>query len=275
MVRIHDLIAVESDTEAVARALVRFSSELGAAIVGAFHITCSDEAEGQCSQVFQRSFVEGQLPELKPGCRWPFRSANLGARYEWGAVGMAEEHFALSPNDLKLLVLKINAHVGVSDTVDGPSYGQIDRYGHESSCCGALAGLLRGGDIPALDELGEAFRYDGKDRVAILRDSSRVEPRHRALFAAVTNARLQARRAVEDIRQHRPKTPTVFLVLPAVTINRPDADSELVVGQYGIDWTQQSPSVKYHGLGDDPAAYRLRHQRQRAIIEDADWPAAE
>ncbi len=275
MVRIHDLIAVESDAEAVSRALARFSSELGAATVGAFHITCSDETEGQCSRVFQRSFVEGQLPALKPGCRWPFRSANLGARYEWGAVGVAEEHFALSPDALKLLVLKINAHVGVNDTVDGPLYGKIDRYGQESSCCGALAGLLGGGDIPALDELGKTFRFDGKDRVAMLQDPGRVEPRHRALFAAVTNARLQARRAAEDIRQHQPKTPTVFLVLPAVTINRPDVDSELVVGEYGIDWTQESPSVKYRGLGDDPAAYRLRHQRQRAIIEDADWPPVE
>ena len=274
MVRIHDLIGIESDSEVAAEALRRFARELNAPIVGAFHITCCDETERQCAQVFQRSFVDGILPELKPDCCWPFLAVNLGARYEKGAIGVAEHHFAISADIVKLLVIKINAHVGVLDTPDGPQYGRINRYGQESSCCGALAGLLAGGDLPAMDELRESFSFDGKDRVSILRDSSLVDPRHRALFAAITNARLQARSAAEDIRNNRPKTPTIFLVIPAVTLNRSGSDSELVVGQYGIDFSEQVPSVKYDGLGDDPASYRFSHGVSGIRIEDASWPAA-
>ena len=51
----------------------------------------------------------------------------------------------------------------------------------------------------------------------------------------------------------------MFLVLPCVTINRPGPDTELLVGQYGIDWTQDSAEIKYSGLGDNPAAYRVRY----------------
>jgi len=273
MARIHDIIGVESGLEVAVEALQEFSGELNAPIVGAFHVTCCDETEGQCAEVFQRSFVEGLLPELKPDCRWPFRAANLGARYEQGAIGVAEDHFAIDPDATKLMVVKINAHVGVLGTADGPQYGRIKRYGHQSSSCGALAGLLAGGSLPAMNDIRDALCYDGKDRVAMLCDESLIDPRHRALFAAITNARLQARAAVEDIRANRPKSPTIFLVMPTVTFNRGDADTELVVGQYGIDFTEEAPTVKYDGLGDDPSDYRLSHDDGGAKVEDASWPA--
>ena len=69
-----------------------------------------------------------------------------------------------------------------------------------------------------------------------------------AALAAVAGARLQAARAVADIAKYRPLWPTVFLVVPCVTINRTESDTELVVGQYGIDATGQRPENCYQQL---------------------------
>ena len=98
-----------------------------------------------------------------------------------------------------------------------------------------------------------------------------MPPDERALRAAVVNARLQARRAAADIAEHCPHGPTIFLVVPCVTINRASPDTELVVGQYSIDWSGMSPETKYVGLGDDPAAYRIRHGRS-VVVEDDPSP---
>jgi hypothetical protein len=35
------------------------------------------------------------------------------------------------------------------------------------------------------------------------------------------------------------------------------------------------PVVKYQGLGDDPAVYRVRHELNRLHVEDAHWPGHE
>jgi hypothetical protein len=40
-----------------------------------------------------------------------------------------------------------------------------------------------------------------------------------------------------------------------------------------VDWTESKAEVKYHGLGDDPAAYRISHDRAQLQIEDDRWPA--
>jgi hypothetical protein len=64
-------------------------------------------------------------------------------------------------------------------------------------------------------------------------------------------------------------------VLPCVTINRvAEPNTELVIGQYGIDRTEQTPAIKHRGLGDDPAGYRVRHEQGRVVIEDDQWPDA-
>jgi len=271
---LYDLIGTERELSQVGWALREFARQLGATVVGALHVTCSDEAEWECGEAFQRWFAAGALPELKPASRAPFRSINLGARYEWGSIRTVDEHFrsAESRAPLKLVVVKINAHVAVRASPEGPEYGWLRRYQGDSACCGSLAALLQGVRLPAIRELAEAFAADGKNRVAVLRDTSRVALEHRALLAAVTSARLQAQRAVLDIQEQRPEVPTVFLVLPCVTINRPGPDAELVVGQFGVDWTEPSPSTKYRGLGDDPGAYRVRHDQGRVTITDDQWP---
>jgi hypothetical protein len=159
--------------------------------------------------------------------------------------------------------------VGVFQTEAGPEYGWLKRYGARSTCCGALAALLAGSDLPAVRELAETFASEGKDRLALINDPTVVPQEHRALVAAITNAALQARRAAGDIERRRPQTPTRFLVLPCVTLNRPGPDTELLVGRYEIDWTSQAPATSHEGLGDDPAGYRIAHQHGRLSIQEA------
>jgi len=274
MSQLQDLIGVERELSQVGWAVRDFAQRLGPAAIGALHVTCSDEAEWECAEAFQRWFAAGVLPELKPACRAPFRSTNLGARYEWGAVRIAEEHFATpqARDGLKLLVVKINSHVAARQTAQGPEYGWLQRYQCESACCGALAAMLEGSDLPAIEELVEAFAADGKNRLAVLRDAHRVPAGQRALLVAVVSARLQAERAVRDIREHDPQTPTIFLVLPCVSINRPGPDTELVVGQFGVDWSQSAAKVKYRGLGNDPAGYQICYDQGRLVLKDDHWP---
>ena len=275
MTQLQDLIGTETPLSQVGNALRRFAQELDAPVVGACHVTCSDETETECADAFQHWFVREVLPELKPNSRAPMRSINLGGRYEPGLIRVAEQHYATpkSRQQCKLMVVKINAHTALIHSSEGPEYGWLQRYGSRSACCGALAGLFQQSTLPAVEDLRETFASEGKNRLSVLEDQTRVHPRHRSLLTAVTSAALQATRALADIRSYQPQTPTVFLLLPCVTINRLcEPDTELVVGQYGIDLTEQEPAIEHRGLGDDPAAYRVRHEQGRVVIEDDRWP---
>lgn len=264
------LIGQERGIKRLSGTLHELGRRLGAPVVGALHVTCADESEKECIQAFERGF-SGLLPDLKYGEQSHFRIANLGARYEWGAARIAEEHFATRASDqaFKLLVVKVNAHVAAEQGPDGWTYGELDRYGLKSACCGALAGLLGGGTgQPFLDELGEAFASEGLDRVGLINAEDGVEPRQRMLVAALVSARLQARQALVDIQEHRPKTPTLYLVVPCVTVNRPGEDTEILCGFYQADFRENPPAITYQGLGDDPRAYRIRSQQGQVQVED-------
>jgi hypothetical protein len=276
MNRLHELIGVEVELARVPRALRELAQELGAPAVGVHHITCSDEVAVESAEALQQWFSDEELPDFKPQSRAAFRTANLGARYEFGSIRVAEDHYATHPSRdaFKLMVLKIDTHVGRQLTGEGPKYGSIDRYGLQSTCCGALTALLGGASLPALDELQDVWCADGYDRLAALNDEDAIPAEHRLLLAAVVAARLQAGLALQDIEDHRPETPTIYLVLPCVTINSHEPGTEILVGQYAVDATQSPPTVKYHGLHADPAAYRVKHEENgRAILEDDHWPS--
>ncbi len=275
--KLHALIGVECKLESTSATLREYVEELAPAAVGACHVTCSDESERECAEAFRRWFAGRLLPELKPADRAVFHTVNLGARYEWGTVRVAEEHYAvpnISARGFNLMLVKINSHVAVRDADEGLEYGWLDRYGCRSACCGALTALMKGSQLPAVRELEGLFALDGLDRLGTLLDVGRVPIERRALLAAAVNTRLQARRAAADVEEHRPRRPALFLVVPCVTINRPGPDTELVVGRYEVDWRGDAPTTKYRGLGDDPAAYRVTHQRRRVLIEDDQWPEA-
>ena len=239
-------------------------------VVGAYEVVCSDEVERESESVFQRLFVQQMLPLLKSGNRAVFSTVNLGSRYEPGAIQIAEDHYATpeSEHAAKLMVVKISAHVAVGQSFGGPAYGHFNRYGRRSTCCGALASMLAGGDLPVVTELAETFRHDGNDRLKTLNDPSTVPAEHRALLAAVANARLQAGRAAAEISGYQPETPTKWLILACVSINRPEPDTEVIVGRYLIDTTGEVPTIEYQGLGDDPATYRVHHDKSGLRITD-------
>ena len=283
MERLRQLVGHEKTLKEVTQTLYFSADSLGSAAVGAMHITCADESERECADAFQHGFVRYMLPPLKPGSASTFRLANLGGRYEWGAVRIAEPHFATrdAGDRFKLLVVKINAHVALEDD---PSHhtglsevsetrpftlGTWKRYGKESACCGALHALLEGHHEPFAEELREAFGSEGHDRVAALLDENRVDPTYRALYAAMVSARLQARKVTLDIQDYSPVTPTFFLVLPCVTINRHERDTEILSGIYTVDGRDGGRDATYFGLGDDPAAYETRiGSRGRFLVTD-------
>ncbi|MCP4592042.1 MAG: hypothetical protein GY842_15005 [bacterium] len=271
------LIGRETDPARVCAGLREYARKGRFPVVGACETVCSDEAERESESVFQRLFVKQMLPVLKSGTRAAFGTVNLGSRYEPGAIQIAEDHYATSECEqtAKLMVVKINAHVAVQESSDGPTYGRMDRYGCRSTCCGALASMLAGGDLPAVKELAQAFRHDGNDRLETLNDPNKVPAKYRTLLAAVTNARLQADRAVAEISGYDPKTPTKWLVLSCVSINRPEPDTELPVGRHLIDATADAVTTEYQGLGDDPATYRVEHDKDGVRITDDRWPESD
>jgi hypothetical protein len=270
MERLYRLIGHEQDIESVSRSLYAYASESGVPAVGALHLTCSDESERECVDAFQHTFAEYLLPNLKFGERSVFRLANLGARYEWGAVHIAEEHYSTSAskNDFKLLVVKVNSHVCVEHKTEGHTFGHMLRYDSESTYCGALHSLMAGGRLPFADDLCEALASGGIDRLSRLLDAVQVPSLDRSLFIAIASARVQARRAIIDIRDRKPDSPTLFLILPCVTLNKKAKDGEILCGLYRADWRSEQPTFDYRGLGDDPAGYRLQRSHGRVTVED-------
>jgi hypothetical protein len=270
MQRVHDLVGQEHALDEVSRNLRDAARARGAAAVGALHVTCSDESELECREAFQQWFARELLPELKFGSRSPFCTSNLGGRYEERSIPFAEDHFATpaTRESFKLLVVKINAHVCVHVHRAQVCYGKMPRYESESTYCGALHALLDGQSSPAIDDLGSLFGADDKNRVAMLNDPGIVDPTVRSLLVAIIAARVQARRAMVDVRNHAPASPTVYWILPCVTLNRAERDTELVVGIYTAEQSGEDLEETYFGLGDDPRRYVVRQAYGRLQVGD-------
>ncbi len=269
--QIRGFVGSERSVQEVSRSLYFACRELKPAAVGAMLITCADESEHECADAFQTGFSQYLLPELKFAHRSAFRLANLGGRYEWGAVRIAEDHFvtAETENSDKLLVCKINAHVAVEEENGAPRFGIMTRYQRPSACCGAMQALMGNAALPFASDLREAFRSEGVDRLAALLDPKRVAPDERPLLAAVVSARLQARRAMLDIQDYRPASPTFYIVVASVTLNRRGTDGEIVCGVYTADHRREGERQEsYFGLGDDPAAYTVSREGHRLRIDD-------
>ena len=276
MTELHHLIGQERSLREVAQTLHAWAQTRNAAEVGALHVTCSDESERECVEALQRSFVDYLLPTLKFARRSAFQLSNLGGRYEWGAAPLAEDHFQShrSATGFTLLVAKINAHVAFEEiptaTETSATYrlGVWDRYGRDSTSCGALNSLMAGERSPFLDDLRQAFDSEGRDRLATIRDDQKVDPRFRPLVAALVSARLQGRKAVLDIQDHAPAQPTYWVVLPCVTVNRHERDTEIVCGVYTVDGREGERVVTYSGLGDDPTGYQIARVDGRFSVTD-------
>jgi len=267
MDQLKDIVGTERSLEGVCQAIHHSAVARHPQIVGAMHITCADESEHECVSTFERCFVKYMLPSLKFAQQSAFRIANLGGRYDWGAVRIAEQHYADADRTAsrRLLVVKVNSHVGVLDTAEGTRFGVMDRYGTESHCCGALHALLGGDTRPFAEDLAEVFVSEGADRLAALRDDDGVDPTYRFLYAALVSARLQARKVILDIQDYE-QSRTEFLVIPCVTLNRPERDTEIVCGFYLATPEKGNKEPDYYGLGDDPSAYEHRLKNRRLVF---------
>jgi len=267
--RLTSRFGVEHDIDGAARELKYCVQQLGFDVCGAHLVTCSDETEAEAADAFQQWFSRDLLPVLRFSDRAPFRTANLGARYEWQSVGIAEDHFALNVEDgqRKVMVIKIHSHVAAEETNEGCVFGVFPRYGIPSTCCGALGKLLEGGAGPVFDELRETFASEGLDRLALLNDEAVVPEGLRPLAAAVVQARLQARRVLLDIQEHACATPTLYLVVTSVILNRPNRDGEILVGMYAADHLEGERHEYYMGLGDDPRGYVFDAARKPIRVE--------
>ena len=74
--------------------------------------------------------------------------------------------------------------------------------------CGALDAVLEESYEPFAQMLAADLDFGAVNRLAALRDARpSVDPALRNLFAAVTNARVQARRAMLDIQDYAPRSP--------------------------------------------------------------------
>lgn len=253
------LVGVEERLDAVNIALRYFARDMNPPVVGAYQISCSDESEGEWTLSFHKEFVRALLPDLKFLKRSAFHTANLGARYEQGALGIAEEHYAGAvPKDgFKLMLVKLHSHVSVVAHPDGLHFGEMVRYGQESAFCGALDALLKGTDAGFTRALQRTFAMGGIDRLAMLRNPEQVNPGLQSLYAAIVNTQLQAERILEDVRAHKPQSPTVYVIASSVTLNRVAHDTELLCGVALLD-CRGEPAAEYVGLGTDPSRYTLK-----------------
>ena len=273
MTELFALVGQERSLADVAHTIRAWATTQDAAEVGALHVTCSDESERECVEALQRGFIEHLLPVLKFARRSAFQLSNLGGRYEWGAAPLAEDHFLSerSRRGYTLLVGKINAHVAFEETPGHDArfrLGIWDRYGRDSTSCGALNALVAGARSPFLDDLREAFDSEGRDRLAALRNARQVDPLVRPLAAALASARLQARKAALDLQDRTPTQPTFWIILPSVTVNRHEEDTEIVCGVYTVDGRDGTRAVTYSGLGDNPAAYQIERVDDRFAVTD-------
>jgi hypothetical protein len=251
------LIGAEHELRTVNGALKAAAQRIDAPAVGAMQIRCSDEAEREGVDEFQADFAEHLLPSLKPAHRAPFATASLGGQFEPGSLRVAEANFATpaSREAFKLMVVRVAAHVGVGFYGGERIYGELRRYEIDKPCCGLLTAVVVGGYGPSIERAAETLRSGGIDRLAMLRDE--IEPRTRLLVAALVSARLQALAVVEEAHLLDLLTPTLFLVVPTVTLNKPDRDNEVVCGVHLIDRRVAGDDDLYQGLGDRPTSYRV------------------
>lgn len=266
------LLGVEQSLDQVNYALKSAVRSHKPAHVGAMQVTCSDEAEREAAESFQRCFAQDMLPRLKHGQRGPFRSASLGGRYDWGSVRIAEANFAATPGkgEFKIMVVRVSSHCAAHRDHGDIVYGHFHRYGRESFACGALNGLLTGATMPFAQQLHEAFASEGKDRINYLREQ--VPNDIRMLYGSITSARLQARSVAIDAQDHKPVTPTVYVIVHSVNLHKPEKDTELVGGIYVIDRRGGRHHDHYHGIGDDPANYAMQERHGIIHISDGEKP---
>jgi hypothetical protein len=247
---------------------------------GTVQVTCSDEFQGEIRASFDREVARALTAGSITGNRRTFLAANMGGRLEPGALVLADQHFATNANQYgsKLMLVEISSHVGVRAAGGARTWGQLERFGNLSDCCGALALLLAGPKAtaavrhPWFDQLSAFF---GAERLAALRaDTSPT----RMLSAAIIHAVLQAESALADVLREPPAAPTHVLIASLVVVNQPGSDDVIPVGFHHISCANGAAHVE-HGdsLRSTPGAlsFSMSGGSMRVTSNEEAAPASE
>jgi hypothetical protein len=239
---------------------------------GTLLAACSDEFNGEIRSAFDRDVARMLSAPDVPGARRVFAVANLGGRIEPGAIALANLHFTArsARAGQKLLLIEIASHVGRRDAPEGPVWGELDRFGTSSPCCGALRLLL---DVPRdasavrfpwFDQLTAFF---GPERLARLR----ADPGpHRMVRAAVVHAVLQSETAIVDLLREPPATPTQVLLVALVVVNRKGPDDCIPVGVHHLSFREGQGEIQHgHSLRSSPEALEVDDSRRLLALRSA------
>ena len=214
----------------VRRSVQRVSNvaEYGTMLVG-----CSDEFNTELRTSFDRDVARPLLPHVPSRT---FAVSNLAGRVEPTALQLADQHFTVKTRKqgAKLILLEIAAHVGRRSVHPGWKYGEVDRFGDPSPCCGALFNLINPPASanavrhPWFEQLTAFF---GPDRLTALR--SDTSP-YRMVKAAIVHAVLQAESSLVDLLREPPPTHTHVFILPLVVVNQRGSERAVLVGCHHI-----------------------------------------
>jgi hypothetical protein len=237
---------------------------------GAVLAACSDEFNGELRAAFERE-VARRLPATEVAVtRRVFAVSNMGGRIEPGAIALANLHFTARSSRAgeKLLLLEIASHVGRREPKGGATaWGELDRFGVHSPCCGALRLLL---DVPGsagavrfpwFDQLSAFF---GPERLAALR--SDPSP-HAMVRAAVVHAVLQSETAIVDLLREPPSTPTHVLMVALVVVNRAGRDNAILVGLHHLRFASgEAVSLEGTALRSTPGELLIDDSRSQLAV---------
>ncbi len=238
------LIGREEPLYAIHGAILRAAHAIRPVVEsGALLAACSDEFNGEIRSAFERDVARVLTSPHMPGTRRVFSLSNLGGRIEPGAIALADLHFSALSRERgeKLLLIEIASHVGRRETKHGSVWGELDRFGQPSPCCGALQLLLEPSPsaeavrFPWFDQLSAFF---GPERLAALRNDTGP---WRMARAAIVQAVLQAETAIVDLLREPPRTPTHVLLVALVAVNRRGQDGGLPVGLHHLAFEHGAP----------------------------------
>ncbi|HVS17100.1 MAG TPA: hypothetical protein VMT18_00775 [Planctomycetota bacterium] len=239
----------------------------GVAEFGTCLVTCADEFQGELRRNFDRDVARPLLPHVP---NRTFAVSNMAGRIEPGALQIADAHFTVKTRKQgsKLLLVEIAAHVGRRPGPDGPIYGELNRFGQPSPCCGALAMLLEPPAAafsvrhPWFDQLSAVF---GPERLAALQADASP---HRLVSAAVVHAVLQAETGLADLLRDPPRTHTHVLLIACVVVNQRGSDGALLCGYHHLVSDGRHVQVDSGGsLRSTPGSHRFRSEGELLVLE--------
>lgn len=261
----------EESLSAVHAAILRATHALRPVVEsGAVLAACSDEFNGELRAAFDRDVARQLSAPHVPGSRRVFSVSNMGGRIEPGAIALANLHFTSRSSRAgeKLLLLEIASHVGRRELEGGRTkWGELDRFGTPSPCCGALRMLL---DVP---ESAAAVRFPwfdqltaffGPERLAHLRADTGP---HAMVRAAVVHAVLQSETALVDLLREPPITPTHVLLVSLVVVNQRGTDNAIPVGLHHLRFADgEARSMEGMALRSTPGELVLDDSRSQLAV---------